>query len=162
MATYDSIIIGAGHNGLVCATFLARAGQRVLVVEARDSAGGLAAEREFLSAQSDSLYEGAYEGVYGSQMRQMIAAEYRLLEDRRRLARSQNLNTALAIVAMAGAAYAGNNVDGGKFYESRTMANILMLSSIWAMNSAFSANAESKIVGENFMVQMAPAINRQV
>ncbi len=30
------------------------------------------------------------------------------------------------------------------------------------MNTAFSNNAESKTVGENFLVQMAPAINRQV
>ena len=122
----------------------------------------IAAEREFLSAQSDSLYEGAYEGVYGSQMRQMVAAEYRLLEDRRELARAQNLNAVLAIVAMAGAAYVGNNIDSGNFFESRTMADILLLSSLWAMNSAFSANAESKTVGENFLAQMAPAIDRQV
>ena len=44
---YDSIIIGAGHNGLVCAAYLARSGQRVLVLEASDSPGGLAASREF-------------------------------------------------------------------------------------------------------------------
>ncbi|MCP5091216.1 MAG: NAD(P)/FAD-dependent oxidoreductase [Gammaproteobacteria bacterium] len=46
-ARYDSIIIGAGHNGLVCAAYLARSGQRVLVLEASDSPGGLAANREF-------------------------------------------------------------------------------------------------------------------
>ncbi len=44
---YDSIIIGAGHNGLVCAAYLAQAGQRVLVLEAADTPGGLAANREF-------------------------------------------------------------------------------------------------------------------
>ena len=44
---YDSIIIGAGHNGLVCATYLARSGQKVLVLEAADNCGGLAANREF-------------------------------------------------------------------------------------------------------------------
>jgi phytoene dehydrogenase-like protein len=44
---YDSIIIGAGHNGLVCAAYLAKGGQRVLVLEAADTPGGLAAGREF-------------------------------------------------------------------------------------------------------------------
>jgi len=44
---YDSIIIGAGHNGLVCAAYLAKAGQRVLVVEAAGELGGLASTREF-------------------------------------------------------------------------------------------------------------------
>jgi phytoene dehydrogenase-like protein len=44
---YDSIIIGAGHNGLVCAAYLAKGGQRVVVLEASDTAGGLGASREF-------------------------------------------------------------------------------------------------------------------
>jgi len=44
---YDSIIIGAGYNGLVCAACLARGGQRVLVLEAAAAPGGLAAAREF-------------------------------------------------------------------------------------------------------------------
>lgn len=44
---YDSIIIGAGHNALVCAAYLARSGQRVLVLEAADTPGGLGASREF-------------------------------------------------------------------------------------------------------------------
>lgn len=43
----DSIIIGAGHNGLVCAAYLAQRGQRVLVLEASDVPGGLGASREF-------------------------------------------------------------------------------------------------------------------
>lgn len=40
MANYDCIIIGAGHNGLVTAFYLARAGWKVLVVERRDVVGG--------------------------------------------------------------------------------------------------------------------------
>ncbi len=41
----DVIIIGAGHNGLVCGTYLARAGLDVLFLEARDAVGGMTATR---------------------------------------------------------------------------------------------------------------------
>jgi len=37
---WDAIIVGAGHNGLTCAAYLARAGKRVLVLEARERIGG--------------------------------------------------------------------------------------------------------------------------
>lgn len=41
----DVIIIGAGHNGLVCASYLARAGLNVLILESGDTAGGMSAPR---------------------------------------------------------------------------------------------------------------------
>ena len=44
--SYDSIIIGGGHNGLVCAAYLARAGQKVLVLEKRHVLGGAAVTEE--------------------------------------------------------------------------------------------------------------------
>ena len=36
----DIVIVGAGHNGLVTGAYLAKAGHKVLVLEARESAGG--------------------------------------------------------------------------------------------------------------------------
>ncbi|MCB0214534.1 MAG: NAD(P)/FAD-dependent oxidoreductase, partial [Anaerolineae bacterium] len=37
---WDAIVVGAGHNGLTCAAYLARAGKKVLVLEARERIGG--------------------------------------------------------------------------------------------------------------------------
>jgi len=44
--TYDAVIIGGGHNGLVCGAYLARAGRKVLVLERRDLLGGAAVTEE--------------------------------------------------------------------------------------------------------------------
>ncbi|HWK44745.1 MAG TPA: NAD(P)/FAD-dependent oxidoreductase [Stellaceae bacterium] len=43
---YDAIIIGAGHNGLICAAYLARQGLKPLVLERRDVVGGAAVTEE--------------------------------------------------------------------------------------------------------------------
>lgn len=45
---YDIIVVGGGHNGLVCAAYLARAGRDVLVIERRDRAGGVLAAPELM------------------------------------------------------------------------------------------------------------------
>ena len=44
---YDAVIVGAGHNGLTCACYLARAGLKVLVLERRSLIGGAAVTEEF-------------------------------------------------------------------------------------------------------------------
>jgi phytoene dehydrogenase-like protein len=52
----DVIIIGAGHNGLTCAGYLAKAGLRVTVLEARDVVGGAAVTEEFHPGFRNSVY----------------------------------------------------------------------------------------------------------
>ncbi len=46
MSRYDAIVIGAGHNGLTNAAYLAKAGLKVVVVEKNDYIGGAAVSRE--------------------------------------------------------------------------------------------------------------------
>ena len=43
---YDAIVVGGGHNGLVCAAYLAKAGRDVLVLERRHALGGAAVSEE--------------------------------------------------------------------------------------------------------------------
>ena len=50
MSDVDAIVVGAGHNGLVCAAYLAKAGLRTLLLEARDSVGGCASSESFSGA----------------------------------------------------------------------------------------------------------------
>lgn len=45
--SYDVIVVGGGHNGLICATYLAKSGRKVLVVEANQAVGGASATSEF-------------------------------------------------------------------------------------------------------------------
>lgn len=45
---YDVVIVGAGHNGLIAANYLARAGKKVLVLEAKDVVGGACVTQELI------------------------------------------------------------------------------------------------------------------
>lgn len=52
METYDVVIIGAGHNGLVCAAYLLKAGYSVLLLEKRSVPGGAATTEEALPKEA--------------------------------------------------------------------------------------------------------------
>src|SRR6185312_6974715 len=60
LMNYDAIIIGAGHNGLVAANYLAKTGKKVLVLERRDVAGGQLVTESFGDGfAADSLHASA-------------------------------------------------------------------------------------------------------
>ena len=59
MSHYDFIIIGAGHNGLVAAAYLAKQGKKVLVLERRAIVGGSVVTESFGdNFKMDSIYAG--------------------------------------------------------------------------------------------------------
>ncbi len=68
--TFDTIVIGAGVNGLVAAATLAKAGQRVLVAEQRALAGGTAASNEFAPGfRADLLHDvGAIQALIAQEL----------------------------------------------------------------------------------------------
>jgi beta-carotene ketolase (CrtO type) len=56
MQTFDVVIIGAGHNGLVCAGYLLKAGYSVLLLEKRSIPGGAATTEEALPEEAPGFY----------------------------------------------------------------------------------------------------------
>ena len=52
---FDALIVGGGHNGLVCAAYLAQSGMKVLVIEARSEVGGTAASESFAGGHGQHL-----------------------------------------------------------------------------------------------------------
>ena len=161
------------------ATFFARQGAfarfdpelaRVFFVQSRDESvrarlqlaeALVAAEREFLAEQSESVYAGSYEGDYGARMRRIIAAEYRMLEERRRLARVQNLSSAIAAIALAGSVYAATVTTTASAATVAAFSGVSLMGSIWALNQALDSKAESGEVNEYFIARMAHASERQ-
>ena len=79
MKSYDVIVIGAGHNGLIVASKLAASGRRVLLLEASDTYGGMArSEVLFKGFQAPELASNAV-GISKEVVQDLGLTKYQLL-----------------------------------------------------------------------------------
>ena len=60
---YDVVVVGGGHNGLTCACYLAKAGKKVLVLEARDVVGGGCATKEVAAPGFRHNFHSNFHGI---------------------------------------------------------------------------------------------------
>jgi phytoene dehydrogenase-like protein len=75
---YDAVIVGAGHNGLVCACYLARGGLKVKVLERRARVGGAAVTEEFHPGFRNSVAAYTVSLLQAKVIRELRLAEHGL------------------------------------------------------------------------------------
>jgi len=123
----------------------------------------LDAQRKYLSVQSLRIFDGVHNGELGAQVRDMISAEHDILEERRTLARQQNLATALAIASVAGgiAASSGGANTENQRRQSSAASSILIQAGIFAATEAYSKAQLSQQVGTNYLNSIVPALEQQ-
>jgi len=123
----------------------------------------LDAQRKYLSVQSLRIFDGVHNGELGAQVRDMISAEHDVLEERRKLARQQNLSTVLAIASVAGgiAASSGGANTENQRRQSSAASSALIQAGIFAATEAFSKARLSQQVGTNYLNSIVPALEQQ-
>ena len=121
----------------------------------------LEAQRKYLSVQSLRIFDGIHNGEMGVQMRDMILAEYNVLEKRRKLARQQNTAAALSVFAVVAAGAAIANSDGESSYGDYLLQNALVQSAFFAGSQVFALKQQSQSVGGNYLSSIVPALEQQ-
>ena len=110
------IVIGAGHNGLVCAAFLARAGRKVLVLESSTRVGGAAVTREFTPGYKVSAAAHLLHLLDGAVIADLALVQHGLSYAKTRL-RTVALSTEQPPIV-----FSGGEVHAGKVSAADTIA----------------------------------------
>ncbi|WP_427453616.1 hypothetical protein [Litorimonas sp. WD9-15] len=135
----------------------------------------LEAQRKFLSVQSLRIFDGIHNGELGAQVRDMISAEYDVLEKRRKIARQQNAATMMAIAGVLGGAAIAS---GGENCRNKTTqreydacvrrnrarsaaSSAAIQGGIFAGTEAYSKAQLSQQVGNNYLNSIVPVLEQQ-
>jgi len=121
------------------------------------------------------IFDGIHNGELGAQVRDMIAAEHKVLEKRRALARQQNMATIMAVAGVAGGIATG--AGGRSCRDSRTQAeynrcvrnqrarsaasSAMIQGGIFSATEAASKARLSQQVGTNYLNSIVPALEQQ-
>ena len=151
---YDVIIVGGGHNGLVCANYLAKSGRKVLILEANESLGGAATTREFADNYSIS---GCAHWLF--QLSPKVASDLGLAKHGLKLA-ARNLNSIALAEDGNHITMKGDGVEGGGLSEKDQHAyqrfNYQMLKFSKLLAGAFERRAP-KLLDNNLTDRMTLA-----
>jgi len=141
----------------------------------------LEAEQKYLSVQSLRLFDGVHNSEMGAQVRDMLTAEYKVLQKRRALAKKQNQATAFSILGAVTAVAGMSNSGGSSCRNARTqteyndcirrsrntqfgnqqLTNLALQGAIIAAQQAFAINKQSKAVTSNYLTSIVPALDEQ-
>jgi phytoene dehydrogenase-like protein len=107
--------VGGGHNGLVCAAYLARGGRSVLVLEAADAVGGAAVTREFAPGFRVSACAHLLHSMSGAMIRDLRLEDHGLKFSARQMP-TFALSTDGAPIALGATAVTGATVEDAAAY----------------------------------------------
>lgn len=134
------------------------------VARERYAARLLEAEQNYLSVQTLRLFDGVYNGELGVQVREVVKAEYNLLQERRKLARKQNLSTIPAIlttVAVGAAAAATQSKRPSSPGETQARTALLKSLLLTGVNPSSFARRK-RLIASNYFTAILPVLDEQV
>lgn len=152
VATFDPSLAALSLVGLSDQDFLARMRYAERLIDA---------QRKYLSIQSLRIYDGIHNGEVGAQVREMLAAEWKVIERRRELAEQQNVATALAIASVIATGAVASQADGNFDAADYILVDLLTDAALIATMQAVSINRQSSDVAQNYLTSIVPALSEQ-